>query len=130
MRRITWTCAVRIFYDGYSSGADPGRFLRAGRGGSRYSGSIYSTNSDSRPNPGQDLSGIKFPIFEPETGFCNMKIYEKFEILKPEIGTRPEKFKVWDSQAWANIVDPDQTPQNAASDEGQHCLPHPQFYTH
>ena len=24
-----------------------------------------------------------------------------------------------DRQAWANIVDPDQTPQNAASDQGQ-----------
>ena len=23
----------------------------------------------------------------------------------------------------ANIVDPDQTPQSAASDQGQHCLP-------
>ena len=24
---------------------------------------------------------------------------------------------------WANCVDPDQTPQNAASDQGLHCLP-------
>ena len=36
-----------------------------------------------------------------------------------------------DRQAWANIVDPDQMPQNAASDQGLHCLPlSQQFYTH
>ena len=34
--------------------------------------------------------------------------------------------KYWDRQAWANSVDPDQTPQNAASDQGLHCLPHVQ----
>ena len=34
-------------------------------------------------------------------------------------------------QAWANRVDPDQTPQNAASDQGLHCLPlNQQFYIH
>ena len=27
-----------------------------------------------------------------------------------------------DKQAWANIVDPDQIMQNAASDQVQHCL--------
>ena len=32
-------------------------------------------------------------------------------------------FKYWDKQAWANSVDPDQTPQNKASDLGLHCLP-------
>ena len=26
-------------------------------------------------------------------------------------------------QAWANKVDPDQMPQNAAYDQGLHCLP-------
>ena len=31
--------------------------------------------------------------------------------------------KYWDRQAWTNSVDPDQTPQNAASDQGLHCLP-------
>ena len=31
--------------------------------------------------------------------------------------------KYWDRQAWANSVDPDQTPQNAASDQGLHFLP-------
>ena len=31
--------------------------------------------------------------------------------------------KYWDSQFWANSVDPDQMPQNAASDKGLHCLP-------
>ena len=31
--------------------------------------------------------------------------------------------KFSDKQAYANSVDPDQTPQNAASDQGLHCLP-------
>ena len=31
--------------------------------------------------------------------------------------------KYWDRQAWANSVDPDQMLQNAASDQGLHCLP-------
>ena len=36
-----------------------------------------------------------------------------------------------DIQARANMLDPDQTPQNAASDQGLHCLPlTQQFYTH
>ena len=36
-----------------------------------------------------------------------------------------------DKQAWANNVDPDQAPQNAASDQGLHYLPLTQlFYTH
>ena len=36
-----------------------------------------------------------------------------------------------DKQARANSVDPDQTPQNAASNQGLHCLPLiQQFYTH
>ena len=30
--------------------------------------------------------------------------------------------KYWDWQAWANSVDPDQMPQNAASGQGLHCL--------
>ena len=29
-----------------------------------------------------------------------------------------------DKPAWANSVDPGQMPQNAASDQGEHCLPH------
>ena len=28
-----------------------------------------------------------------------------------------------DALAWANSIDPDQTPQNAAFDKGLHCLP-------
>ena len=36
--------------------------------------------------------------------------------------------KYWDSQAWANSVDPDQMPQNAESDQGLHCLPLIQQY--
>ena len=31
--------------------------------------------------------------------------------------------KYWDRQTWANSVDPDHMPQNAASDQGLHCLP-------
>ena len=31
--------------------------------------------------------------------------------------------KYWDKQAWANSVDPDQTPQKAAFNQGLHCLP-------
>ena len=34
----------------------------------------------------------------------------------------------WDRQAFANSVDPDQTPQYAASDQGLHCLPYIQQY--
>ena len=30
--------------------------------------------------------------------------------------------KYWGRQAWTNSVDPDQTPRNAASDQGLHCL--------
>ena len=36
--------------------------------------------------------------------------------------------KYWARQAFANSVDPDQTPQNAASDQGLHCLPYIQQY--
>ena len=32
-------------------------------------------------------------------------------------------FTYSERQAWANSVDPDQAPQNAASDQGLHCLP-------
>ena len=34
---------------------------------------------------------------------------------------------VLDREIVANNVDPDQTPQNAASDQGLHCLPFIQF---
>ena len=36
--------------------------------------------------------------------------------------------KYWDRQAWANSVDPDQTPHFAASDLCLHCLPLRQQY--
>ena len=40
-------------------------------------------------------------------------------------------FMYSDRHNLTNIVDPDQTPQNAASDQGLHCLPLiQQFYTH
>ena len=31
--------------------------------------------------------------------------------------------KYWNREAFANSVDPDQMPQNVASDQGLHCLP-------
>ena len=31
--------------------------------------------------------------------------------------------KYLDKQVWANSVNPDQMPQNVASDQGLHCLP-------
>ena len=34
----------------------------------------------------------------------------------------------WDRQAWANSIVPDQMLQNAASDQGLHCLPLLQQY--
>ena len=37
--------------------------------------------------------------------------------------------KYWDRRAFANSVDPDQMPQNAASDQGLHCLPYMQRYS-
>ena len=40
-------------------------------------------------------------------------------------------FTYWNWQVWANSVDPDQTPQCAASDQGLHWLPlTQQIYTH
>ena len=51
--------------------------------------------------------------------------------LKKTISTMNElrkKPKYWDRQAWANSVDPDQMPQNVASDQGLHCLPLIQHY--
>ena len=36
--------------------------------------------------------------------------------------------KYWDRYAFAKSEDPDQTPQNAASDKGLHCLPYIQQY--
>ena len=38
--------------------------------------------------------------------------------------------KYLDILARSNSLDPDQTPQNAASDQGRHCLPFVQQYFH
>ena len=39
----------------------------------------------------------------------------------------PEQYRIYrkysDRQAWANSVDPELMPQNAASDQGLHCSP-------
>ena len=32
------------------------------------------------------------------------------------------KHKYWDRWAWANSVEPDETPQNEVFDQGPHCL--------
>ena len=40
----------------------------------------------------------------------------------------PNNPKYWDKQALAKSVDPDQMPQNVASDQGLHCLPLIQHY--
>ena len=45
---------------------------------------------------------------------------EKYEKYQSEYCNNP---KYWDRQAWANSVDPDQMPQNVASDQGLQCLP-------
>ena len=44
--------------------------------------------------------------------FCRFKVCKNY----------PNNHKYFDRQAWANSVDPDQTPQNAASDQGLRCL--------
>ena len=36
--------------------------------------------------------------------------------------------RIWTEKAFANNVDPEQTPQNAASDQGLHSLPYIQQY--
>ena len=48
--------------------------------------------------------------------------------LGPLLSTYHKNPKYWDRQACANSVDPDQMPQNAASDQGLHCLPLVQQY--
>ena len=45
-------------------------------------------------------------IFKVSKTVCKCFIYAKYS----------------DRAVWANSVDPDQTPQNAASDQGLHCL--------
>ena len=42
---------------------------------------------------------------------------------KDSVGTYHIYPKYLDKQAWTNSVDPDQRLQNAASDQGLHCLP-------
>ena len=49
----------------------------------------------------------------------------------PILGSRSDRYrpvyrthpKILYRQAWANTVDPDQTQQDVASDQGLHCLP-------
>ena len=52
-------------------------------------------------------------------------ILREFDLIKLAYLSYSER------QVWANIVDRDQMPQYAASDQGLHCLPLiQQFYTH
>ena len=37
-------------------------------------------------------------------------------------------YQYWNRYAFANSIDPDQMPQNVASDQGLHCLPYIQLY--
>ena len=43
--------------------------------------------------------------------------------IKTTLNNYSKSPKYWGIQAWANSVDPDQMPQNVASDLGLHCLP-------
>ena len=57
-------------------------------------------------------------------GNCKKGPYAKYR--------HPRRDKDWseysDRQAWANSVDPDQMPQNVASDQDLHCLPLSHYY--
>ena len=48
-------------------------------------------------------------------------------ILELSEPCEPDCYRIYhmysDRQAWANSIDPDETPQNAASHLGLHCLP-------
>ena len=51
-------------------------------------------------------------------------------IISPQ-ATHCIKIKYFDRQAWETSVDPDQMPQNVASDQDLHCLPlNQQFFRH
>ena len=52
---------------------------------------------------------------------CQGSIFEGQIYLRSIYRNNP---KYWDRKAFVNSVDPDQTPQNAASDQGLHCLPY------
>ena len=52
----------------------------------------------------------------------------KLPIILVEKSAYHNNLKYWDRQACANSVDPDQMPQNAASEQGLHCLPLIQQY--
>ena len=51
-----------------------------------------------------------------------------YSSLKREKQIVPYLSQIFGKQAWANSVDQDQMPQNAASDLGLHCLPLIQQY--
>ena len=57
-----------------------------------------------------------------------MKCQAHFKVGGVGGGVGEEKYhnnpKYWDKKAFANSVDPDQMPQNAASDQGLHYLPY------
>ena len=53
--------------------------------------------------------------------FCVVVVIYQF--IKMSIFEEYGAVKLSNQHAWANSLDPDQTPQNAASDQGLHCLP-------
>ena len=60
-------------------------------------------------------SSKKFEQFNPDIQ-CITQLQNVFE-------KHPICTKSLDRQSWTNIVDEDQTPRNAASDQDLHCLP-------
>ena len=53
--------------------------------------------------------------------WCLYKLY--IYLSFNSLSIYPNDPKYWDKQVWAYSVDPDQMLQNAASDQGRHCLP-------
>ena len=58
--------------------------------------------------------------------FIKVLLKDLFSILLNDCNRNNPKY--WDRQAFANSVDPDQLPQNVASDQGLHCLPYIKQY--
>ena len=54
-------------------------------------------------------------VRNPDTGYLEPRLFCRHDVIKRVIG------KTW-TGTLANSADPDQTPQNAASDQGLLCL--------
>ena len=67
----------------------------------------------------------------PLTGnnFLNMSLWDLVvAMVTKQNSSYHNNPEYWDRQAWANSVDPDQTPQNAPSDQDLHYIPLIQHY--